>query len=311
MSKRYPVRRIPFRLLSSFLMAIALCFAPATGAETAKPDEEKRSSIHEVDAYVQLSEDKTIKEIRKSAFDEAKRQVVEMAETYIKSKSEMVDFELTFDFVSAQAEGNVTILEQVDHGIKPDNRYHVWIRGEVRYQLSSPKGAKPVQSMDPSFPLTVEVSTPKKVYHEGERIEITIRGNRDFYARVVDVTADGNIIQLLPNQHRREAFFKAGVPYRIPGEGDKFSLTVTPPFGQDNIVVYASERPLGDVAVEPIGQGLSLYRGSQKSLGAKTRGIAVVPTVKTALPTGKPKKQPGAEFYEATWSIITTRSPGR
>ena len=64
------------------------------------------------------------------------------------------------------------------------------------------------------------------------------------------------------------------------------------------IVVYASEIPLGQVTMQPVGQGLSRYRGSRKSLATMTRGIKVVPA--------DPGSISGAEFYEATW-MFTTR----
>lgn len=35
--------------------------------------------------------------------------------------------------------------------------------------------------------------------------------------------------RLLPNQYRRENFFKAGVTYRIPSSQDRFRLKVGPP----------------------------------------------------------------------------------
>ena len=200
------------------------------------PDDEKRSSIHEVDAFVQLSENMNLKEIRASAFAEAKRQALEMARTYIKSKTKVVDFEVKYDLVWSEAEGAVRILEQTDHGIENNSRYHVWIRAEVEYGLK-PKGvSEPTQDMDPGLPLKVKVWTSKKEYKEGDTIEISLEGNRDFYARVVDITSDGNIIQLLPNDYRKDNFFRGGVVYKIPGHGDEFDLKVTPPYGEDNVV---------------------------------------------------------------------------
>jgi len=53
-----------------------------------------------------------------------------------------------------------------------------------------------------------------------------------------------------------------------------FDLKVAPPYGEDRIVVYASEAPLGEVATDSIGAGVSgQYRGLQKNLAVKTRGI--------------------------------------
>jgi len=263
------------------------------------PDTEKRSCIQAVDGYAYLSENMTLSQTRAAAFATAKRQALEMAKTYIESKSKLEDFELTYDLVWATAEGSVTVLEQKDHGVEDNTRYHVWIKAEVAYDMSPKDGAvSPPQSIDGQGPLTVRVWTPKKVYGQGENIEVFVLGNRDFYARIVDITSSGDIIQLLPNAYRNSAFFSGGKTYKIPDVGDRFDLRVSPPYGQDQIVVYASEVPLGSVDMVALGnQGLSLYQGSRDGLAGKTRGISVV--------ASDPKARPGVEFYEAAWTVST------
>ena len=111
------------------------------------------------------------------------------------------------------------------------------------------------------------------------------------------MTSNGEIIQLLPNNYRKSNFFKAGIIYKIPDEGDRFDLTVGPPYGQDQIIVYASEVPLGQVTLEQVNHGLHRYRGSRKELAVQTRGIAVV--------GANQGLQEGAEFYEASWALTT------
>lgn len=268
---------------------------------SASPEGEKRSSIHEVDGYAYLSEDMTLSQVRSAALATAKRQALEMARTYIRSKTLVKDFEVAYDLIWTDAEGAVKVLEQKDLGIEGNTRYHVWVRAEVEYSLKPKGGGKEGGIMDPGLPLQVKVWSSKKHYTSGERIEIFLQGNRDFYARVVDVDASGNIVQLLPNDYRKEVFFAAGKVYRIPGEGDRFQLEAVPPFGEDRIVVYASEVPLGDVKLEPAGKGLGIYRGSTRSLGEKSRGIAVTGGGSPGGPSA------GAEFYEAAWTLSTGR----
>ncbi|MFH1673374.1 MAG: DUF4384 domain-containing protein [Pseudomonadota bacterium] len=264
------------------------------------PDQEKRSCIQVVDGYAYLSENMTLAETRTTAFANAKRQALEAARTYIQSKTKVKDFEVEYDLIWSDSEGAVTMLEQKDHGVEDNTRYHVWIKAEVEYGLK-PKAQQAIQGhvMDKDAPLTTRVWTSKKQYRDGESIEIYIQGNRDFYARIVNITSSGEIIQLLPNDYRRINFFEAGKVYKIPDEGDHFDLKVTAPYGEDQIVVYASELPLGRVTMQPVGQGLSRYRGSRESLGTMTRGIEVVP--------GVPGAHSGAEFYEATWTFTTRR----
>ena len=291
------------RCLIFFLFLLFLAIPPNVHSDDTKavqvvPDQEKRSSIHTVDGYAYLSENMTIAQSRAAAFATAKRQALEAAKTYIKSKTKVKDFQVEYDMVWSDAEGAVTVLEQKDHGVEGNTRYHVWIKAEVLYDLKPKKPEAHQEAiMDSDAPLTVKVWTDKKRYKMGENIRIFVQGNRDFYARIVDITSGGEIIQLLPNDYRSINFFRGGKVYTIPDKGDRFDLKVAPPYGEDRVVVYASEVPLGEVATNSIGQGLRQYRGLQKNLAAETRGIKVVESG-----TGSDN---GAEFYEATWMLTT------
>lgn len=289
----------------AYFLSFALCFPGTLTAQENKglqirPDEEKQSSIHEVDGYAYLSENMNITQLRQAAFATAKRQALEMAQTYVKSKTLVEDFETKYDLIWASAEGAVTVLKQKDLGLEDNARYHVWIKAEVKYDLKPIKpGASGASVMDPGLPLKVQVWTERKTYKEGERIVIFIQGNRDFYGRVVDINPNGEIVQLIPNDYRKDNLFRASTVYRIPDGGDRFNLEVTAPFGEDRIVVYASEVPQGEVSLEPAGSGLNRYRGLKTDLDTGTRGIAVV-----SKSAGSPA---GACFYEAIWVVNTEK----
>ena len=307
--KRTRLREIS--TLTGMLLLLIICSGVAAGSDPTagevKLDEEKRSCIQSVDGYAYLSENLTLSQTREAAMANAKRQAVAAAETTIKSKTVVKNFVLVSDVIEDKVTGAVRILEQKDFGIEDNRRYHVWIKAEVSYGYEPQSAAAPASpvnanaaalTMNSAAPLTVKVWTPRKIYRQGDVIEIYLLGNRDFYARIVDINPNGDIIQLLPNDYRRSAFFTGGRIYRIPGDKDRFSLTVTPPFGQDRVIVYASDVPLGDVPLEPAGQGLSRYRGSRRDLAIGSRGISVAAT--------KPGTVGGAEFYEGTWILGTS-----
>jgi len=258
------------------------------------PDDETRSTIVTVDGYSYLAPDKTINEIKKMAFAEARRQALENANVHIQSNTKVKNGALQYDIVEIAGVGELTVLEQKDYGIERDNRYHVWIRAEVRYRLKPPKTQESqALLMDEEAPLTVKVWTERKQYNHGEHIKIYLEGNKDFYARIVDISAGGDIIQLLPNAYRRLNQFKGGITYTIPDEGDQFDLLVVPPYGQEKIIVYASEAPLGDISLDPIDKGLYQYRGTTRSL---ERGVRAIMPVKA-----------NTEFYEGKWVIETIK----
>jgi hypothetical protein len=270
--------------------------------QTARNDESgKRSTIVEVDGYAYLSEDKTIKEMREEALTNAKREALERAQTYIQSISKVENFQLSYDLVQSQAEGAIRILESRNHGITDDNRYHYWIKAEVEYSLKPPEGKADLSSdlvKNPDAPLTVYVWSEKSEYQAGEKIRVFLQGNKDFYARVVYRDAQGNLLQLLPNPHRQNNFFEGGKVITIPGEGDRFDLEVGPPFGIENIIVYASSAEMGDADVETVGDALYGVRGGLENYGMKTRGVKIVQKQEG-------EGTSGAEFYEAKCEVKT------
>ena len=295
-----------FRILLTLLTIVILLASPFSLHAASKqalqvtPDQEQRSNIVEVDGYAQLSEEKSIREIRQEAFANARRQALENAESRIKSQTRVENFQLQYDLIVSGAEGVVKVLEQKDFGIENNSRYHVWIKAEVTYVLKPPpEPAQQKALMSPKAPLTVKVWTDKKSYSDGEYITIYMEGNRDFFARIVNIGSNGKVIQLLPNGYRQTNHFRGGQSYQIPGPGDRFSLQVTPPYGQERIVVYASETPMGDIPMSPLAAGLREYRGSNDDLAFRVRSI-------------QPVARPGGDmtsgttgFYEASWLVET------
>ena len=147
---------ISLSVFFSLILANEL-FAQNLRAVDIVPDQEKRSCIQTVDGYAQLSENMTLAQTRAAAFANAKRQALEAGRTYIQSKTKVKDFRVEYDLVWADAEGAVSILEQKDHGVEDNTRYHVWIKAEVEYGLT-PKGQQATQGhvMDKNFPLDSE-----------------------------------------------------------------------------------------------------------------------------------------------------------
>ena len=294
-----PVSSILIPILLMMCTFTEIVQAGDTRAIEVVPDNEIRSRIISADGYAQVPDIKTVLEnklvfnFRQAAIIDAKRNALEMARTHIKSEVRLENGVLKYDLVWAASEGQVSILEMKDYGIENDSRYHVWIRAEVGYTLRLKDQA---HSLDIDLPLTVKVWTPEKVYRRNEKIEISLEGNRDFHARIVNVTPGGPKVQLLPNDYRQASFFKARKTYRIPDDGDQFSLIASAPFGEERIIVYASELPLGPIPMEPLGKGLRGFRGSTELLSETTR-IKIEP--EEEIPKG------GADFYQAEWTITT------
>ena len=127
---------------------------------------------------------------------------------------------------------------------------------------------------DPSAPLVMQVWSDRNEYKQGERIKIYLKGNKSFYARVVYRDVEGNMLQLLPNPYRAGNHFRGGEVYEIPSVNDKFELEVTPPFGEENVILYASTSELGDIDLKPRG-GVYVITTKEEEIRAKTRGVKV------------------------------------
>lgn len=145
-------------------------------------------------------------------------------------------------------------------------------------------------------PLKVTVWTEHKAYRAGDTIKVFIKGNKDFFARVVYRDVGGNLVQLLPNAYRKSNLFAGGTTHAIPSDTDRFDLEVGKPFGEESIMVFASTTPVGEIGGEDIGGGLSVLRGSIDEIRRTTRGASV-----RARRPGVAKQ----EFFEATTRLTT------
>lgn len=177
----------------------------------------------------------------------------------------------------------------------------------------------PAQATRPGVPLSVQLRTDKAVYRQGEKIRITLSGNKDFYGKIVYVTADGQTVQLLPNGHRSLDFFKGGRTYTVPEDSDGFTLDVAPPYGAERIVLFASESRLPAVKTRSLGDsGMLSVEGGTQALQGMSRGIKIsearpaapVPTeAREAAPPMRPQQAPGASAHVVEESVqITTRA---
>lgn len=239
-----------------------------------------QSTITEAEGYACMGYDKSRKQTEEEALTNAKRKAVEYASTYIKSETRVKNFQLEKDLIEAYANASVKIIQELEKSWYRDassgDCFKVKIKAEVvpdEKAMTRISKEKEV-SDDPSAPLNVQVWTDKNEYKQSEKIRIYLKGNKPFYARVLYKDAKGEWLQLLPNPYRKDNYFNGGVIYEIPSGNDKFELDVTPPFGEENIVVYASSSPLGDINLQSQG-GIYRVTTEAKHVGEKTRGIKI------------------------------------
>jgi len=241
------------------------------------------------------------------AIKEAKRNASENAATDIKSQTLIKDAEVQSDLMRAFAHASVRLIKTVNKEWRkqPDlgDCYFVRIQAEVTPLPEVMKKVEQSTAMDdPTKPLTVRVWSDKPAYRKGERMQLYIKGNKPFYGRIVYRDASGNRLQLLPNPYRKANFFEGGVTYSIPSAKDRFDMEVSPPFGKEQVTVYASTQPAGDgVQVQNAGS-VYLVQSSEKEMTVHTRGIKLVSSDASTALSSKPRP---AEFSETAVQLTT------
>jgi hypothetical protein len=239
-----------------------------------------QSSITESQGYACMGEDRTKRQTEETALQDAKRKAIEQVSTYIQSETQVKDFELQKDIVNAYANAKVRIIESQgkwdSEPPKVGDCYRLKIKAEVIPDEEAMKRISQSKELDdPSAPLKVKVWAEKNQYKAGERIKLFLKSNKPFYARVLYKQADGSLVQILPNLYRKDNYFQGGVIYEIPSGPDRFELEVTPPFGEESFIVYASTGELGSLELEQAG-GVYKVRTNLDDAGEKTRGIKIV-----------------------------------
>ncbi len=265
----------------------------------ASPLHASQSTITDSEGYACMGEDRTKRQTEEIALQDAKRKAIEQVSTYIQSETEVKDFDLQKDIVNAYAKAKIKIIERKDSWDslppKVGDCYRVIIKAEVIPDEEAMKRISHRKELDdPLAPLMVQLRTEKKEYSAGEKIKIFLKGNKPFYARVIYRQADGSLVQIIPNPYRKDNYFQGGVIYEIPSGPDRFELEVIPPFGEEEIIVYASTGQLGNIEVEPAGGVYRITTGLE-DLENRTRGVQIAQ-----------KGQAGAaQFYETKLKVKT------
>ena len=291
------MKRITFLIALIFFLLPPWCWSQGPNTQ------EKGSVILEVEGHACMGDERSRKETRLMAITETKRKAAEMALTHISSETKMEDFTVSSDIIDAYSQAKVKIIEEQEAGWFTDEFagecYKTKLKVEVIPDLDRLSKAVNKDSLlqEPNAPLTVKLWTDKNSYRVGEKIKIYLRGNKPFYARIVYQDTKGNLIQLIPNPYRNDNYFNGGVTYEIPSGNDRFDLQVSPPLGEEKIILYTSTGDLGKLDLQQAGE-IYVVRDSSTAMDAKTRGVTI--TQKTG------NHGPGvAEFSEAHVMVTT------
>lgn len=308
--------------------ALAADPARATRALTIEPDVEQRSRIVEVMVHVPTA-GRTAAELSEQgmqmAIDAALALAGEQAPEV--ASQDLVVQALDYrEFPVSNGKLPITLTAEVKYPAKAAAPVQIVVDQTSGEVVSGPLFT-PVQ-LAAEAPLEVRVWTQSQTFVEGEEMVIRIRGNHDFYGRLVYRDVEGNVLQILPNAYRADAVFKADTDYVVPGPGDKFRLRVSAPFGDESVTLMASTRPLGDISTKEASNGLLIADGGLDQIATKTRALKLEPVdvavsaqsagavsaqsmgsvpgqAVTAVPAQAAKAASGADFIEQSWKVTT------
>lgn len=223
------------------------------------------------------------------AVDAARQRALERAERYLDRKLRAAG--LDYEILRAKPDGAVRILDRRALGTddRGCSRWRIETEVEFSVRPATEVGKEaPQAAIDRAELLTVRLWTDKKRYRPGEPVTVFFEGNRDFYAKVVRITAGGVIEQILPNNYRQLSFFRKGVRYQAPGEGDRFALN-SPPGSRERLLIFACPYAMSHINMKTTAGGVYRYRGRRSSFERAVRsGLAL-------------GEDDVAEFFTASW----------
>lgn len=303
--------------LLALLVAALLLPSLEALAQPGRPGQgDTRSIIDWFDGSYVRGEDDSDRRAERMAKAKAMEQAAERVGVYVRSDTFVKNEMLAASVVrTSTGEVKMRVVSQTPCAYddpKEPRRMRCRLQIEAFYAVA-PKVSGPREDpfLAPSGPLTVRLSSDKRVYTKGEEIILSVRSNKPAYVRIVTVNPAGEVIQLFPNEYRPDSRIGGGdKTHSIPDPRlDRFRLEVThPPFGRERFILYASTAPLPNIKLSPLGLGLGRFEGTRGELDVRTRTIGVVPaesaSAGTGAPAGSPEAKP-ADFYQTEIEVET------
>ena len=83
----------------------------------------------------------------------------------------------------------------------------------------------------------------QSVFRIGDVVSYSFESKKPCYMVLLNLTSDGELVQIFPNKFHQGAFLQANKTYTVPGEDATISLEVTGPVGTDHLIALTSEMP--------------------------------------------------------------------
>jgi len=118
-------------------------------------------------------------------------------------------------------------------------------------------------------PISLEITThlgDNQQFVKGDTIYFFVSLDHDAYLLIIYETADKKLIQILPNSYNKKNFYRRGDFFQIPDEDRPFNFKVSPPFGHEKIMAFASTRSFPTLKGTTTKSGIRILAGNVKSV---------------------------------------------
>jgi hypothetical protein len=173
-----------------------------------------------VDGYSSL-ENLTKKEARQMAINDARRVAIEkVVGVEILSETLVINNEVSGDVICTLPYGKVLNQEILKEEVisVPSNakgeRLLLTYKVVARVQVAKEQG-----TADPFFRVKADIN--RKVFKEGDHIEIRITPTKDAYITVFNILEDQKVLILIPNRFRENNYVRANKTFVFPDENDR------------------------------------------------------------------------------------------
>jgi hypothetical protein len=84
-------------------------------------------------------------------------------------------------------------------------------------------------------PFTIEVKVDKDVYHVGDFVVVIVRASQECHLTLYDISTEGEVTQIFPNQFAQDNWIQGEAVYRIPDKQDSFDFEIIGPPGIERV----------------------------------------------------------------------------
>lgn len=162
----------------------------------------------------------SVEEARSVALRNARLNAIEKAcGVRLQSESMVHDYSLAGDFINSVSYGEVieeevieweTIIVQPSKNEIPNIKLRVHIKANVVQQNIEP---------DPSFLIRLDLN--KSIFQSGEELIMTLSSTKECYLTILNITANNEVIVLLPNEYHKENKIAERENFIFPSEQDR------------------------------------------------------------------------------------------